>query len=198
MGISWLFADKSDIAKFYSDPIMLEFLFGLLAYSCVHAIPGDLTVRLKYLSAAIMVVALVSLPLIEAFDIFPSLSKLIQFGPLSFLLIWSSCLLALSGNDLRNGLIVLIGDASYTLYLVHPYIELALDRVVARYIPLFHITTKFGCLFSVLAAVAVSILLYLKMEKPALSFLVKRFCKRDKRPPTVSPLPEYAIGRPAD
>jgi exopolysaccharide production protein ExoZ len=183
MGVSSLFADKSGIARFYSDPIICEFILGLIVYYCVHAVPKALVLRLKYPLTAVMLVALFSLPLIEAFDLFPSLSLVIQFGPLSFLLIWSSCLLALSGNDLRYGILVLIGDASYTLYLVHPYIEMALDRIVAKYFPIFHIATVFGCLFAVAVAIAASIVLYLKVEKPTLSFLVKRFCKRDKTAP---------------
>jgi len=202
MGVSSMFAEKSGIARFYSDPIMFEFILGLIAYHCVHAIPIDLRLRLKYLWAAIVAVTLVALPLIEAFDMLPSLSRFVQFGPLSFLLILSSCLLALSGNDLRYGIIVLIGDASYTLYLVHPYIEMALDRIVAKYIPLFHIATTFGCLFAMTVAVAASIVLYRKVEKPTLTFLVKRFCKRDKSAPGAytnpASLPQYATSRSTD
>jgi peptidoglycan/LPS O-acetylase OafA/YrhL len=210
VGLSSLFADKSSIATFYSNPVICEFVFGLVAFYCVHAIPSQSASRLKYLWVGIMAVALVSLPLIEAFNVFPSLSTVIQFGPLSFLLIWSSCLLATSGNDIRPGLIVLIGDASYTLYLVHPYVEMLLDRVVAKHIPLFHITTTFGCLFSVAIAIGVSIPLYLKVEKPVLSYLTKRLCKRNKasRPvfvnvipaavDPVGPVPHYATSRMAD
>jgi exopolysaccharide production protein ExoZ len=210
IGVSSLFAQKSAIARFYSDPVMFEFIFGLIAFYCVHAIPAESTRRLKYVWTTIMLSALVLLPMIEALDIFPSASTVLKFGPLSFLLILSSCLMALSGKDIRMGLIVLIGDASYTLYLVHPYIEMLLDRIVAKRIPLFHITTLFGCLFSVSVAVAISILLYLKVEKPTLKYLTKRFCKRTKtsRPvfstpapaatDAIGPIPNYATGRLAE
>jgi exopolysaccharide production protein ExoZ len=208
VGVSSVFENQSAIAKFYSNPVIVEFIFGLIAFYCVHAIPKDRAAQLKYLWIAIMTVALISLPLIEGFNLFPSASTVIQFGPLSFLLIWSSCLLAIGGSDIRPGLIVLIGDASYTLYLVHPYIEMLLDRVVAKRIPLFHITTLFGCLFAVAVAVAVSILLYLKVEKPALSYLTRRLCRRDyaSRPVFAvttsvaadSVRPHYATGRVVD
>jgi peptidoglycan/LPS O-acetylase OafA/YrhL len=208
VAISSVFAAQSAIANFYSNPVILEFILGLIAFYCVHAIPQGSASQLKYLWVAIMTVALISLPLIEGFNLFPSVSTVLRFGPLSFLLIWSSCLLAIGGSDIRPGLIVLIGDASYTLYLVHPYIEMLLDRVVATHIPLFHITTIFGCLFAVAVAVAVSIWLYLKVDKPVLSYLTKRLCRSHHASQpvfanTTSVVvdgvgPHYATGRAAD
>jgi len=178
MGISSLFAQTNAVARFYSDSIILEFILGLIAFYCVHAIPTQSAQRLKYLWAVTMMVCLISLPLVDALDIYPAATPLIRFGLLSFLLIWSSCLLALGGNDIRPGLIVLIGDASYVMYLSHFYIEAFLDKLVGRYIPIFHTTTTFGCLFSVSLAVGASVYLYLKVEKPVLCYLTKRFCKR--------------------
>jgi len=209
-GISSLFADESAIAAFYSNPVIFEFIFGLIAFYCVHAIPKPVATQLKYLWIAIMTVSLVALPTIEAFSLFPHASTVVQFGPLSFLLIWSSCLLATSGHDMRPGLIILIGDASYTLYLIHPYVEMLLDRIVAKHLALFHITTTFGCLFSVAVAIAIAIPLYLKVEKPILSYLTRTFCKRDRaslpglrnvKPrvvDTTGPVPNYAAARVAE
>jgi exopolysaccharide production protein ExoZ len=187
--VSSIFASKSAIAAFYSNPVVFEFIFGLVAYYCVNAVTATTVARFRYLWLTIVIVSLVALPAIEAFGIFPHVSTVIQFGPLSFLLIWSSCLLAMSGHDIRPGLIVLIGDASYTLYLTHPYIELLLDRIVAKHLPAFHITTTFGCLFSVAVAVAIAIPLYLRVEKPVLSYLTRKFCKRNKSSVSHSPSP---------
>jgi hypothetical protein len=84
------------------------------------------------------------------------------------------------------------------------------DRVVARLLPPFRITTTFGCLFSVAVAIAASILVYLKVEKPTLSYLTKRFCKRpipSRALPTTAvpiaivtmePVPEYTANGLAD
>jgi exopolysaccharide production protein ExoZ len=182
MGICSLFARTSVVARFYSDPIILEFILGLIAFYCVQAIPNQSAQRLRYIWAVTMIICLIALPLVEALDLYPAASPLIRFGLLSFLLIWSSCLLALGGNDIRPGLIVLIGDASYVLYLTHFYVDSFLEKVVARRIPVFHVATTFGCVFSILVAIGVSILLYLKMEKPALNCLTRRFCRRAEAP----------------
>jgi exopolysaccharide production protein ExoZ len=177
-GICRLFAASSPIARFYADPMILEFIFGLLAYYCVAAIPEERRAKGKFVWAGIVLASLILLPVIEAFNLLPSLPLVVRFGPLSFLLISASCLLALGGNDLRAGLIVLIGDASYTLYLVHPYVEMLIDRIFARRVPWLHIATPLGCVVAVTAAVSVSIALYLYVEKPMLRYLTKKFCGR--------------------
>jgi exopolysaccharide production protein ExoZ len=179
-GVCSFFTSTSAIATFYANPVVLEFIFGLLAYNCVASFPERARTQGKYLWIGIVATSLVLLPLVEAFNLFPSLPLVLRYGPLSFLLICGSCLLAIGGNDLRAGVIVLIGDASYTLYLVHPYIEMALDRIVARRLPWLHITTVFGCLFAVAVAVVASIVIFLRVEKPMLRYLTKKLCGRDR------------------
>jgi exopolysaccharide production protein ExoZ len=185
-GICRFFAASSPIARFYADPMILEFIFGVLAYYLVRAVPQGHRTRGKHIWTGILLASLLLLPVIEAFDLLPSLPLFLRFGPLSFLIIAASCLLALGGNDLRAGLIVLIGDASYTLYLVHPYVELFIDRIVARRISWLHIATPLGCVVAVTAAVSVSIALYLYVEKPMLRYLTKKFCRRIRGTPQSS------------
>ena len=72
----------------------------------------------------------------------------LRYGPASFVLICSACLLALLGADFKAGVIVMLGDASYVMYLTHPYIEEFLDRVVGRFLPIFHIDKPIGCLIA--------------------------------------------------
>ena len=177
------FASANAITTFYGDSVVLEFIFGLLAYQIVTAVPEHRRIRAKYLLVGTFVATLVLLPTIEAFGLFSSLPYVVRFGPLSFLLICSSCMLALNGNDLRIGWVVLLGDAGYTLYLVHPYIEMALDRIVARRLPWFHITTTFGCLFAVALAFVISVFLYVRVEKPMLRYLNRKLCGRTRESP---------------
>jgi peptidoglycan/LPS O-acetylase OafA/YrhL len=187
-GVGSFFTSTSAIASFYSNPVILEFVFGLLAYTCVAAFPERARAQGKYLWIGIVASSLILLPVIESFNLFPSLPLVVRYGPLSFLLISCSCLLAIGGNDLRAAFIVLIGDASYTLYLVHAYFEMVLDRIVARRLPWLHITTAFGCLFAVTVAVIASIYLFLYVEKPMLRYLNKKLCgrARDLRPNRVA------------
>lgn len=188
-GFCSFFAASNAIARFYSDPVILEFIFGLLAYYCVTAIPEAARTRGRYLWATIVLASLILLPVIEAFNLLPSLPFVVRFGPLSFLLITASCLLAMAGSDLRAGLIVLIGDASYTLYLTHPYTVMAIDRIVARRLPWLHVATPLGCAVAMTVAVASSIAIYLYIEKPMLRYLTKKFCGRLRGVHVAAPKP---------
>lgn len=191
------FVSSNALARFYGDPVILEFIFGLFAYQCVTAAPEEMRMRAKPLLIGTFAATLVLLPTIEAFGLFASLPYVVRFGPLSFLLICSSCMLALNGNDLRIGWLVLIGDASYTLYLVHPYIEMALDRIVAKRLPWLHITTTFGCLFAVALAFVISVFLYVRVEKPMLRYLNKRLCGRMRDLPQVHIAAPQVTAQPA-
>ena len=173
MAVCAHFEHASALARFYANPVLLECLFGLLSYQCVRVLAtrvGEGSTRyLAVLSAG----ALLLLPAVEMFNLLPSAPMILRFGPLCFLIICSTCLLALRGHDIKTGLLVLIGDASYVMYLVHPYIEEFLDRVVGRRISWFHINTLAGCIVAMLVVIPSSIWLYLYVEKPLLKRLNK-------------------------
>jgi peptidoglycan/LPS O-acetylase OafA/YrhL len=108
---------------------------------------------------------------------------------LSFLLICSVCLLALVGADFKAGVVVLLGDASYVMYLTHPYIEEFLDRVVGKHFPIFHIDKPVGCLIAMAFVLPISVFLYLKIDKPMVRYLGRAFCmtKQPQAAATVTP-----------
>ena len=87
----------------------------------------------------------------------------------------------LLGTDLKAGTIALLGDASYVMYLTHPYVIQFLDRVVGRIIPVFHVDTPIGVLFAMMLVMPSSACLYLKVDKPVIGYLNNLLCGR-KRP----------------
>ncbi len=178
MAVGTHFAGVSAIAHFYSDPVVLEFIGGLAAYYLVQAAVRRVSAGVKIPLFVITGITLLLLPAIEAFNLLPSLPMVVRFGPLCFVLLCSVCLLALAGSDLRAGIVVLIGDASYVMYLLHPYIEEALDRIVGRHIHLFAINTPLGCAIAMLFVVPISVLVYVKVEKPMLRYLNATVCRR--------------------
>jgi len=182
MAICSLFATRSAIAKFYSDPVLLECVFGLLAYYCVRYASRRMTPAMKPVLIGLAAVSLVLLPVIEAFRLLASVPMVLRFGPLSFILICSACLLAFSGFDIQVKVIVLLGDASYVMYLVHPYIEEFLDRVVGRFSPTFHLQNLVGCLIAIACVLPISAFLYLKVDKPSLRYLNRVLCGRQLTP----------------
>jgi peptidoglycan/LPS O-acetylase OafA/YrhL len=193
MGVSSLFAQQSSIARFYSDPVLLECLFGLLSYYAVRYTATRLTAAAKPALFGITIAAMLLLPSIEEWHLLGSLPMVLQFGPLCFLLICSVCLLAWGGSDIKATTIVLLGDASYVMYLVHPYIEEFLDRVIGRFLPIFHITTPVGCLIAMAFVLPISVFLYLKVDKPIVRYLNQTLCGRRRSDPSIVAAPVAAV-----
>jgi exopolysaccharide production protein ExoZ len=193
MAVCSFFTATSSIARFYSDTVLLECILGLISYYAVRAASTRLTPAMKPALLGLALSSLIVLPSIEEFGVLAHLPDILRYGPTSFVLICSVCLLALMGADFKAGVIVLLGDASYVMYLTHPYIEEFLDRVVGRFLPIFHIDKPIGCLIAMAFVLPTSVFLYLKVDKPILRYLSRVFSNTEPpqtivlMAPTVAP-----------
>jgi exopolysaccharide production protein ExoZ len=200
MAVCSLFTATSAVAKFYADTVLLECILGLAAYYCVRAVSSRLTPAMKPVLMTLAIGSLLLLPSIEEFGFMAHLPATLRYGPASFVLICSACLLALLGADFKAGVIVLLGDASYVMYLTHPYIEEFLDRVVGRFLPIFHIDKPIGCLIAMAFVLPMSVFLYLKVDKPIVRYLTRVLCPRKQPDATtilVMPAPAALTMPPA-
>ncbi len=180
------FAQTSAIARFYSDPVLLECVLGLAAYYFVRAAARKLTPALNPVLLTLAIGSLILLPVIDELHAMDAVPVILRFGPLCFLLISTACLLAFSGLDIEAKILVLLGDASYVMYLTHPYVEEFLDRVVGKYLPIFHINTPVGCLIAMLFVLPISVFLYLKIDKPTVKYLNQAICGRKRTDPALA------------
>jgi exopolysaccharide production protein ExoZ len=192
MAVSSFFTGTSPIARFYADTVLLECILGLASYYCVRALSSRLTPAMKPALMVLAISSLLLLPSIEEFGFMAHLPATLRFGPASFVLICSVCLLALLGADFKPGVIVLLGDASYVMYLTHPYIEEFLDRVVGRFLPIFHIDKPIGCLIAMAFVLPMSIFLYLKVDKPIVRYLTRVLSPRKRLDTNVLVMPAPA------
>jgi peptidoglycan/LPS O-acetylase OafA/YrhL len=207
MGFCSFFAGTSPIARFYSDPLPLECIFGLIAYYCVRYATPRLTPAMKPLLLSLAFGCLILLPVMEEFGWFGHVPEVLRYGPLCFILISSACLLTFSGVDIKIKAIVLLGDASYVMYLVHPYIEEFLDRVIGWFWPVFRINSLIGCLVALLLVPPISMLLYVTFDRPSLRYLNRVLCGRRRSDPAIAMRPsafelagqakEGVVGHPA-
>jgi exopolysaccharide production protein ExoZ len=180
MGLCFLFRNESVIARFYSNPILLECIFGLGSYYCVRFIVSRLTPPLKPALLCAAIGSMILLPAIEEWQLLNRMPEVIQYAPLCFVLICSVCLLAGLGADLKAGTIVLLGDASYVMYLTHPYVIQFLDRVAGRVIPVLRVDSPLGCLIAMMFVLPLSAFLYLKVDKPVVVYLNNALCGRKR------------------
>jgi hypothetical protein len=133
------FAAQNVFAQFYSRDISLEFLLGILSYYVCRAV-SDAQARKLRVPALDICMASAAMLIVHAGNPDQSLpfhtTRVPSLGVLSFLLVTSASLLSQAGWDTKLASLVLIGDASYILYLIHPYCEYSLDRFFGSRHPL--------------------------------------------------------------
>ncbi|MFC4255372.1 acyltransferase family protein [Altererythrobacter xixiisoli] len=148
----------ADVAlKFYSSPIILQFALGMvmaLAYARGMVIPAGASWVLLFVSAAFMA-------------IYPHLR--IGFHnawllPATGAFVGSVISLERHGWAIQNKFILLLGAASYALYLFHPFATAAADRVSAKVGNFAALPV--AILFAVPVAVILAILIHWAFERP--------------------------------
>ena len=172
-------AAQSVLARFYSRDISLEFLLGILSYYLCRAIPSNKARGLRWpalvvclASAALLIATQAIFPL----DSFPfNVSRVLTLGTFSFLLVTAASLLSQGDWDTHAAWLVLIGDASYILYLIHPYCEYSLDRILAPHLHWLKRDTATGALAGVTFSILVAVLLHFYGERPMVRFLNRNF-----------------------
>jgi peptidoglycan/LPS O-acetylase OafA/YrhL len=172
-------AAHSVLAQFYSRDISIEFVLGILSYYLCRAIPAHTARRLRLPALAVCLASALLLIATQAIfprDVFPfNSSRVLTLGTLSFLLVTWASLLSQADWDTRIPVLVLIGDASYILYLIHPYCEYTLDRVFARRLHWLKLNTASGAFAGVALSILLAVVLHLYCERPTVRFLNRRF-----------------------
>ena len=115
LGINYFFAEHTFINSTYSNTIMFEFIYGMVIFLIWkrfknNSPPGNFNKAVVTLLLICMIIFFGSL---EA-------SRIIKWGvPSAFLVLY---FLITLGNFKFPKVLVNLGDASYSLYLIHPYI----------------------------------------------------------------------------
>lgn len=158
-------ADRTGVAGFYTNPILLEFAAGaVLGY----AVERGATISW---SRAWVLIAIGAALIVAHFDVI----RIVRDG-LGAILIVSAIVLAEARKSApRHPLALLIGDASYSIYLGHVLVLAALAKAYER---IGGFETLAGVLVYVaivlVAVVVAAITLYRGFEKPSLALLRRR------------------------
>jgi peptidoglycan/LPS O-acetylase OafA/YrhL len=164
----------------YSDPIILEFVLGVLAYHAATSFSAERCRHLRWPAGALLVLAALFMVSVQATRLWPPIliTRLVPFGVPSFFLVASAAVLSRGGADTRLRLLVLLGDASYVIYILHTYVLDGFNRVLAHRWPALKIDHAPGCLLSMALVTSLSVLIYLRAEKPAVDWLSDKFGTR--------------------
>jgi peptidoglycan/LPS O-acetylase OafA/YrhL len=171
------------VVQFYSDPIIIEFVMGVLGYYVCQSMGPIRSTSLKSLLLVVGITAALALSFFQAFHLYFTHIRAISLGIAAWIAVCAAVLLASNGWDTRNKLLILIGDASYILYLVHTFVIYFLDRALAHRLGHWlSDSTVSGMAIGVTASVVLSILLHLYAERPVLRILTSRY--GGHRPPS--------------
>lgn len=192
--VSALWHPSSVVLSYFGSSIVFEFVLGILVYQVLAAVP---TPRALAVKTVLLAACFLGLPYLD--HVTYACGNLFIFGNPEFY--WGpgsrlcalglpAAVLVLLAVDLeRHGLrvtnktVLLVGNASYILYLVHPYALRAGEKA-------FHlnrVTTAQGKIallaFILLVAVALSCALHLYVEKPIQKLLHRRLLKPPPKRP---------------
>ena len=183
-----VFAGSATALQFWSDPIVLNFVIGIAAgifymkglrikaraslFLCLVAITGIFAVEMN--SVALRGISEDSF-----------VSRLIVAGPMAVLFLAASFGRQLTSSSVWMRSALLLGDASYSLYLVHPF---ALRGTRAMWLKLVGADASVGLFYVLCATLAVvaGVMCYLVIERPVARFFARLDKAKDHLPqPTV-------------
>lgn len=169
------FADNSAVTRFYSRDIMIEFVLGVVSYYFCRAVSSQTAQRFRV--PALVVCLASGLMLIAVQAVLPALhvSRVFTLGIPALLIVSSASLLSQGDWDTKLSWLVLLGDASYILYLIHPYCEYSIDRIAGRRIHWLANNTAIGAAVAVGFSVLISVMVHLYAERPVVRVLNRRF-----------------------
>lgn len=169
------FRDSNVLAAFYSRDLSLEFLLGILAYYTSRSVSDAAARRLRVPALLVCLFSLLVIVAIQALLPQIPLPRFLLLGVPSFLLVASASVLSQGGWDTRLASLVLIGDASYILYLIHPYCEYSIDRILGPRHPWLRSQTATGAFIGVTLSVLLAVLFHLYGERPLVKSLNRNF-----------------------
>lgn len=171
---------QSPAGRFYGDPIVLEFVYGILVFQILRRVsvkaptPRPLELSASIFGACAALVLLlwpwITPPRWECWGL-----------PAAFLLAFAVLCEQRFGAAIKSRAILLVGEASYVLYLVHPYVIYGLLRFPFRGAELWPRPVQWALVAVFIAAsTIVAVLIHLYFELPVMKGLRRLLLNRSR------------------
>jgi peptidoglycan/LPS O-acetylase OafA/YrhL len=168
---------------FYARPLVFEFVFGIFAFHLVGWIEARKH-RLPARRSGLAIIALVMLLACAALGIGEyghgfGLPREISAGVPAFFLVVGTILVELVyGLSIRSRILFLVGESSYILYLIHPYVVYGILRTLFRHASEAGPLPIAALIIALLAAsTIVAVAIHLVFEKPVMEWLRRRLLR---------------------
>ncbi len=180
------------LASFYARPIVLEFCFGIgvfYLFSWCRARRDRLATNavLKWLLICLSLGGLFTIYFFE--KRFADIPRYLAAGVPALAVVAGALLMeVIYGIAVKNRVIYLLGEASYVIYLIHPYIVFSVLRIVVKDAGTLSPMLITGLILALLSIVSViAVVLHLFFEKPVMTFLRPRLGVRTGLEKTFTP-----------
>ncbi|NVB79447.1 MAG: acyltransferase [Kofleriaceae bacterium] len=176
---------SSAVASFYGNPIVVEFMLGMIAFHLVRAAETSAWWRqprawMRYLLLLTVVGGMVCLAFSEL--LFGAARNWLTSGIPAFFVVLSALLLErLYDAKITNRTLVLVGDASYVLYLIHVYVLYGVLRAVLGTPHLSELSGQLVSFVLMGLCTVPAVLIYRYYELPILRVLKARLLPRKER-----------------
>jgi exopolysaccharide production protein ExoZ len=165
------YASLGAVPTCYSSTVVYEFVLGVVAYKLARRVSTKVATAMRPFSLAAIAGSLAGIVLLDGVAHSPLPAEWFLKQLLAMLTILSASLLSQGHWDIRMPWIVVVGDASYVLYLVHPYILSLSDRVLKGFFPWIEMTHASIAFLLIALCTVVAVFLHLKLEKPIVNYL---------------------------
>jgi exopolysaccharide production protein ExoZ len=195
IALSILVARLPHLLQFYFSTITLEFLFGALC-AIAYVRWQSTSLRYEVIAGAGLILLGVILAGVSSVSIeYPDIGgfRFLYFGLPALLIVGGALVLEKAGWQVRSEFLLLVGAASYSLYLFHPVLLQPTVKTLSRFLPLppsvsIWITTLIAIGVSLAGAIAI----HLKIEAKIMSVgrqFVRRRTQEQKQPAGHASLP---------
>jgi exopolysaccharide production protein ExoZ len=168
------YAGLGAVPMCYSSNVVYEFVLGVVAYEIARRVSSSAATAMRPFSLIALGGSLAGIVFLQGVAHAPLPAEWFVMQLLAMLTILSASLLSQGDWDIRMPWIVIVGDASFVLYLTHPYILSLSDRVLSRFFPEIQMSHA-GTAFTLIALSTVAATFFhLKLEKPTVSYLNRR------------------------
>lgn len=175
------FSGSDVIREFYGNPRSLEFIAGILTYRLYSLVSGISVRNLWPVLGIAALTAFLAMVRWEALDtVMTQWEIALKFGGAAFILVLSVALLSRASFDTAWRPVIVVGDASYVLYLIHPYIQYTLEKIVGVRVPMLSWHHVMGMLLAIAVPTGLSVLIHVKLERPFTGFLSRVFLRRPR------------------
>lgn len=172
----WLRTSTGEMGPFlafHANSIVLEFLLGMLL---AHAYRQGMVRYQLLLGWAGVLIGFVGIALLPTF--FAHAPRVIILGLPALAIVAGALALSGPGSQPRHAWLMLLGNASYSIYLSHSMVLSAAGQVWRRFVGLSSGGGVLFCLFGLVASIAVGLAVYRLLEQPLTDWLRKGWEQR--------------------